>query len=125
MTPLKALKDKKNVLVIDDDEDILNWFRMLEKKENEYTFSFLQDELEILRTLINQPPDLIFLDIYLTHINGKKLSEIIQIASDHHIPIIHISTQEGAQTGLSPQAFMRKPLERKAVDAKIRSVLKI
>ncbi len=125
MTPLKALKDKKKVLVIDDDEDILNWFRMLEKKENEYTFAFLQDELDILRALVKQPPDLIFLDIYLTHINGKKLSEIIQIASDYHIPIIHISTQEGAQTGLSAQSFMRKPLERKAVDAKIRTVLKI
>lgn len=125
MTPHKDLKTRKKVLIIDDDEDILNWFRMLEKSENPYTFSFLQDELEILRTIVEKTPDLIFLDIYLTHINGDKLSEIIRIASDYHIPVIHISTQDGIQNGIPDSTFMRKPLERKAVDSKIRSFLKI
>lgn len=125
MTIQKGIQAAKKILIIDDDEDILNWFRMLEKKENPYTFFFLQDELEILRTMVELSPDLIFLDICLTHINGKKLSEIIQIATESHIPIVHISTQESAQSGVPENMFMRKPLERKAVEAKIRSALKI
>lgn len=125
MTVQSDHQTRKKVLVIDDDEDILNWFRMLEKKENPFTFYFLQDELEILRTIVELSPELIFLDICLTHINGKKLSEIIRIASDYHIPVIHISTKDSSHVGVPENTFMRKPLERKAVDAKIRSVLKI
>lgn len=114
----------KKILVVDDDEDILNWFRMLEKKENPYSFYFLQDELEILKTLMELGPDLIFVDICLTHIDGKKLSEIIRIASEVNIPIVFISTQDSTRSGVPEHSFMRKPLERKAVEAKIRSVLK-
>ncbi len=117
--------DQSKVLVIDDDEDILNWFRMLQKEDAPYAFHFMQDELEILKAVVNLKPDLIFLDICLTHINGKKLSEIIRIASTYDIPIVQMSTRESFANGVPENFFMRKPLERKAVDAKIRSLLKI
>ena len=117
--------DLCKVLVIDDDEDILNWFRMLEKQDGPYRFTFMQDELEILRAIVQLKPDLIFLDICLTHIDGKKLSEIIRIASTYEIPIVQMSTRETYSTGVPENLFMRKPLERKAVDAKIRTLLKI
>ena len=116
---------QSKVLVIDDDEDILNWFRMLQKEDAPYAFHFMQDELEILKAMVHLKPDLIFLDICLSHINGKKLSEIIRIASTHDIPIVQMSTRESFATGVPENLFMRKPLERKAVDAKIRSLLKI
>ncbi len=115
----------KKVLIIDDDEDILNWFRMLHRKESPYSFHFLQDEIEVLRAIVEIRPDLIILDICLTHIDGKKLSEIIRIASSYHIPILHISTQEQSSHEVPENTFMRKPLERKAVDTKIRNLLRI
>ncbi len=117
--------DEFKVLVIDDDEDILNWFRMLEKADSPYRFTFMQDELEILKAIVHVKPNLIFLDICLSHINGKKLSEIIRIASTYEIPIVQMSTRETYATGVPEHLFMRKPLERKAVDAKIRTLLKI
>lgn len=115
----------KKVLVIDDDTDILNWFRMLQKQDTPYTFFFLNDEREILRTMEELRPDLIFLDLILPHINGKKLTEIIRIASLYRIPLVHMSTKEPFSGEISQTTFMRKPLERKAVDLKIRKLLKI
>lgn len=125
MTTEQEYAGKKKVLVIDDDEDILNWFRALQKQETPYTFFFLQNELDILRTMLELSPDLIFIDIQLQHINGKKLSEIIRISSLYSVPIVHMSTKDIPGTEISPNVFMRKPLERKAVDAKIRKLLKI
>lgn len=115
----------KKVLVIDDDTDILNWFRMLQKQDTPYTFFFLNDEREVLRTMEELRPDLIFLDLILPHINGKKLTEIIRIASLYRIPLVHMSTKEPFSGEFSQTTFMRKPLERKAVDLKIRKLLKI
>lgn len=107
---------KKRILIIDDDEDILNWFRMLQKNVDACTFFFLQDELEIQKTIVELRPDLIFLE----HQNGEKLSEIIRMASGLHTSVVHMSTRD-----LSHDSFMRKPLERKAVETKIRELLKI
>lgn len=125
MTAQFEYTGKKKVLIIDDDEDILNWFRTLQKQETPYTFFFLQDELEILKMIQELNPDLIFIDVHLNHINGKKLSEIIRLTSLYSVPIVHMSTKELSGQELSPNAFMRKPLERKAVDTKIRKLLKI
>lgn len=125
MTAEFEYEGRKRVLVIDDDEDILNWFRLLQKQESPYSISVLQNELDILRTIDEVKPDLIFIDIYLSSINGKKLSEIIRIGQLYTIPVVHMSSRELSQTEVAGQTFMRKPLERKAVDAKIRKLLKI
>lgn len=115
----------KKVLIVDDDLDILNWFRMLQREGSPYSFSFLNDEREILRTMEELKPDLIFIDLVLPHINGKKLTEIIRIASVYRIPLVHMSTKEPFSGDHFENSFMRKPLERKAVDLKIRKLLKI
>lgn len=111
-------QDKKKILIIDDDEDILNWFRMLQKKDDSCSFFFLKDEDEIQKTVDDLKPDLIFLE----HHNGKKLSEIIRIKSGFQTSVVHMSTRDLAHNG---STFMRKPLERKAVELKIRELLKI
>lgn len=46
--------------------------------------------------MMEHSPDLIFLDIYLTHVNGKKLSEIIRIASES--PRRKVSRRESLNT---------------------------
>lgn len=116
---------RKKVLVIDDDEDILNWFRMFQKQEIPYSINILRDEQDVLKAIDEVKPDLIFIDIYLTEINEKKLSEIIRLSQISAIPIVHMSAKELSATDFPHHAFMRKPLERKAVDAKIRKLLKI
>ncbi len=114
---MSAQSQKKKVLIIDDDEDILNWFRMIEKKETPYNFYFLQNELEILKVLEELRPDLIFFD------RGDR--SVSNLLGSIDIPIVYMSTKEVSQIDSTHHSFMRKPLQRKAVDAKIRSLFKI
>lgn len=108
--------EKKRVLIIDDDEDILNWFRMLQKSDTSCSYFFLQDKMDIQRIILEVKPDLIFLE----QNHDEKLSEIIRITVPLQVTIIQMSTRD-----ISHQTFMRKPLERKAVQLKIRELLKI
>lgn len=108
--------EKMNVLVIDEDEDILNWFRTIEKKDSPYHFHFLHHDQGLQKVLDELRPDLIFSN--LTE-SGKTLNLREQI------PVVYMSTKELGESGIKGQPFMRKPLERKAVEAKIRSILKI
>jgi hypothetical protein len=118
MTTEWKVTEKKRILVIDDDEDILNWFRMLQKNDQSCSFFFLQDEQDIQKTIDELNPDLIFLE----HHNAKKLSEIIRIANGRHTSVVRMSTRDLSH---DESSFMRKPLERKAVELKIRELLKI
>lgn len=125
MTAEHEYAGRKKILVIDDDEDILNWFRMLQKHDTPYTFFFLQNELEVLKVVAEVKPDLIFIDFCLSGINGKKLSEIIRITNVYPVPVVHMSSKDLRGLEVADNVFMRKPLERKAVDGKIRRLLKI
>ncbi len=111
------IQEKKKVLIIDDDEDILNWFRMIEKKDTPYNFYFLQDEIDILNVLEELKPDLIFFDL--------TQHPISNLSTKGDIPVVYMSTKETGVSESEQQSFMRKPLERRAVDAKIRNLLKI
>jgi len=110
--------EKKKILVIDEDDDILNWFRILEKSDEACSYSFLQDQNDIQKTIDDLRPDLIFLE----HEDENKLSEIIRIAAGYKIAVVHMSTRDLVHQEIS---FMRKPLERKAVQLKIKELLKI
>ena len=109
------LINKKIILIIDDDEDILNWFRILQKNDLSCTYFFLKDKQETQNAIVKLKSDLIFLE----H-NEEKLSETLRIASGFKTSVVHMSTQNHSHA-----SFMRKPLERKAVETKIRELLKI
>jgi hypothetical protein len=106
----------KRVLVIDDDPDIQNWFLTFQKNEGPLSIFFHLEEKGPL-------PDLIFVDG--THLAPEKLSEILRIAFHYSVPLVYMSTRESESLSIEGAHFMRKPLERKAVDFKIKALLKI
>ena len=116
----------KKILVIDDDESILNWFLSLQKSKNPYSFYMLQDELKVLETVEKIRPDLIFIDLFLNKISGEKIGEVIRTTNHFNIPLVYMSSWNvGPFDHRVPEhAFMKKPLDRREVEGKIKKILK-
>lgn len=115
-----------NVLVVDDDQDILNWFKTFNSSESQYFFSILKDESKILDTLKEVNPDLIFLDICLTSMSGRKVKEIVDMISGFKIPIVFMSSrrQWNFEKDIPENYFLAKPLDKIIVKNKIEEILK-
>ena len=83
-------QEKKHILIIDDDIEILNALRIL--LEPKYKIMTISESLKVMGTLEDFQPDLIILDADLPLINGPNLClRIKRIAKFKEIPIIFIS----------------------------------
>ena len=121
--------DKKKILIVDDEEDILNTicFR-LEAEGFECITS--QDGIDGLAKARQEKPDLILLDIMLPRMNGYKVSRLLKFDEKYqHIPILMITakTQEtdritGIETGAD--GYITKPFEMDALIKLIRNYIK-
>jgi PAS domain S-box-containing protein len=67
----------KRILVVDNDELILDFIKDVLAKEGHQIIT-AQDGLSALDILVTYKPDLIFLDLVMPHINGRKLCRIIR-----------------------------------------------
>lgn len=117
----------KHILVIDDDRDILDWFDSIKKPGAPYTFHLLDDELKVLEVIQETNPDMVFLDICLNSISGRKIGEIIEATSYFKIPIIYMSAKKNWNIGgpIADQYFLSKPLSKKIVQGKIHKFLRL
>jgi two-component SAPR family response regulator len=117
----------KRILVVDDDQEIFTWFKLLQMPGSQYSFHYLNNELKILDALHLVDPDMVFLDVCLKSIPGRRVGEIIQQASYFNIPIVYMSSKKSWSIGksISDPFFISKPLDKKIVNDKIRSILKI
>ena len=121
--------DKKKILIVDDEEDILNTicFR-LEAEGFECITS--QDGIDALAKARQEKPDLILLDIMLPRMNGYKVSRLLKFDEKYqHIPILMLTakTQEtdritGIETGAD--GYVTKPFEMDALIKLIKNYIK-
>lgn len=123
----KLNEGEKKILIIDDDQDVLDWFKSIKEPGSHYSFHFLDNELKILEVLRETDPDMVFLDICLNSISGRKIGEIIQATSYFQIPIVYMSSRRNWTIGLpiADQFFLPKPLDKKTVIGKIQKILKV
>lgn len=85
----------KNIFIIDDDENILNMFKNMLKKENYNLFLFdnASEPLEKIKNKIE--PDLIILDIMMPVMNGFDFIRILRKEFDKiNIPIIIVTAKD-------------------------------
>jgi two-component system response regulator ChvI len=121
-----------NILLIDDNEDILYVFSDILKREGYNTISY-SDPIEAWTHFSNSSPyyfDLILTDIRMPGINGIKLYFKFKTINPD-VKILFISALDAAEELLSifPDVentdFIRKPVERKYLLSKIKSILSL
>jgi CheY-like chemotaxis protein len=108
------LSKKKKLLVVDDEQDILEFLQVI--LEDEGYFVVTTDKDNYLEWLNNDTlPDLILLDLLLSGKDGREIVKHLKM-QEHtkHIPIIMFSAHPGAQE-ITRQAgaddFVAKPFE--------------
>jgi len=120
-------KDKKIILVVEDNQDTRNFLRLL--LETEYEIIEAKDGQVGLNKARRLVPDLIITDIMMPKMDGIEMSK--QIRNDlriSHIPILMLTAKssdesrlESYQTGAD--AFLSKPFNEKILKARIENLL--
>ncbi|MFN0256799.1 response regulator [Pedobacter ureilyticus] len=117
----------KKVMICDDDAGILEMMEML-LDEFGYEVVTEQDSTRALKTLEEQLPDLLLLDIWMPVIAGDQVLRNIKLNPEvAAIPVIMYSAStEGATiaAGAGADDFISKPFNLEEMEAKINSLLK-
>ena len=120
--------DKKKILVVDDDADLLKMLKLRIEAE-EFEFMSAQDGQEMLDLIKVKRPDVILLDIVLPKVDGySALREMRARDEFKDIPVIILSAKEKKKVedlfALENIAFfVEKPFEAVDLLQKIRSAL--
>ena len=108
--------NKKQILVIDDELDMLMAIK-LRLEASGYEVATATDGLEGLNAARKLKPDLIILDIMLPKMNGYKVSRFLKFDEEYkHIPVIMLTALSGDEdrtTGVETgaNAYITKPFE--------------
>ncbi|NRF89879.1 response regulator transcription factor [Paenibacillus frigoriresistens] len=118
------------VLVVDDEPNIAEVVRLYLEHSN-YEAIILPRGQEVLRTIINEKPNLVLLDIMLPDISGYELCEQIRKmdAPFHQTPIIFLTAKgesidklRGFNLGVDD--YLVKPFDPNELIARIKAVLR-
>ena len=120
--------DKKRVLIVDDEPDIVESIKFNLELENIECLEAYDGE-EALAKAKKEGPDLILLDIMLPKINGYKVARLLKFDEAYkNIPIIMLTarTQEkdieiGEQTGANE--YVTKPFDMDMLVAMVKEYL--
>ena len=114
------MSDKKKILVVDDEPDIVTWLTTI-FEDNGYTTVSAGNGIEAFERARSERPDLITLDISMDRESGLKALRNLQESEETSgIPIIIIT---GVSTDLKrfiernkklkfPEAFLEKPIDK-------------
>lgn len=123
----KAAMEKKHILVVDDDKNILKLLKAA--LEDKYDVTSIASGRMALKFLETKTPDLIFLDYEMPVENGPEVfRKIKRIDSAKDIPVVFltgIAEREKITEVLSlkPQGYLLKPINMERVNDTIKSLL--
>jgi len=123
------VQQKKTILVVDDERDLLDLIEYNLKKEG-YDVLKAEDGLEGIRMAKKYKPDLVLLDIMMPKMNGLEACE--QIREDDEIkqtPIIFLTAKNDEKTevrglNLGADDFLTKPISTAKLVSRITAVLR-
>lgn len=122
-------KPEFSILVVDDDRTNLDVLSHILKPQ--YTIQIAKSGSTALRRVIDQPPDLILLDIVMPDMNGfEVLAELKSLDITRHIPVIFITglvhaADEEKGFLLGAVDYIAKPFNTSIVKARVRTHLRI
>ena len=127
------MNDRKKILIIDDEEDILTYLSTF-FRDNDYEVITALNGKEGVSKSLSEKPDVITLDISMPEESGvKALSELQNNPSTKNIPIIIITgvasdfkrfISDRKQVHL-PEGYFEKPIDRDLLLGKIKELLNI
>lgn len=121
-------KQKPNILVIEDHEDVRTYLRLLLKDIYDVIMATNGEEgIELANTYV---PELILCDVMLPDIDGFQVTENLKLGSKtDHIPIVMLTAKAGHASKLNgfhkgADAYLTKPFDEKELFAVIEGLLK-
>jgi len=122
--------DKKRILIVDDEEDILNLLRF-RLEANNYEVLTASDGQEGLNKARTERPDLMILDLMLPKLDGYKVCRMLKFDKIYKaIPIIIFTAkaqQKDEELGkeIGADAYIAKPFEPEVLLEKMKELLNI
>jgi two-component system alkaline phosphatase synthesis response regulator PhoP len=122
--------EKKKVLIVDDERDIVETLKFVIESEGIECLTAYDGE-EALNLAKSEMPDLMVLDVMLPKINGYKICRLLKFDSKYKdIPILMITARSqeedkaiGEETGADE--YITKPFDINEVVKKIKNYLAI
>jgi class 3 adenylate cyclase/DNA-binding response OmpR family regulator len=129
--PKEHLMDKKQKILVVDDEPVIREIMEALLVSQGYELSFAVNGLDALEKVTEFPPDLILLDVMMPGLNGLQVCRHLK-ANDawRHIPIILVTALDSKTDlarGIDAGAddFLQKPFDNLELLARVRSMLRI
>ncbi len=125
------MADKKKILVVDDEPDILRWLTVL-LENNGYDVVNAVDGLDGIEKARKEAPDLITLDISMPKDSGVKMFRDLHDSEDlSGIPVIMLTGVtpdfekfiSSRKQVAPPAAYFEKPVDEKELLAKIKELV--
>ena len=119
----------KSIMIVDDSDDSVNIMKtFLKKQTNDLTIKSFADEIDAVKEIVKDPPDLLVLDIMLKSISGLKLGPLLNQLQIFEGPILFISSNSSFKKELSMIYgdnfhFMQKPLDKKLFAEQVVKIL--
>jgi CheY-like chemotaxis protein len=107
--------DKRKIMVVDDDLDILEVIGLILELEG-YDVELISNGREVFEHISDFHPDLIIMDVMLGNMDGREICNSIKNQPETlHIPIILISAThnmaEFLRKNCRPDDFLEKPFD--------------
>jgi two-component system, chemotaxis family, response regulator PixG len=123
-SPRSRPKKVKLVICIDDSPQVCELMRSIVTDAG-YRFIAIQDSTQALPRLLENKPDLIFLDLVMPKVNGYEVcGQIGRISSLAKTPIIMLTSKDGLLDRLRSKVvgasdFICKPITKAAIDSSL------
>jgi len=109
------IAERKKILVVDDDQDIREIIMYVLESEG-YRVCGLDNGLAVVKTVAQNPPDILLLDVQLGDSDGRDICrELKETLSTQEIPIIMISANHGwngiQEKQCNADDFLAKPFD--------------
>lgn len=120
--------DKKRILIVDDEEDIVNVLRF-RLEANNYAVLSASEGQEGLNKARTEKPDLVILDLMLPKLDGYKVCRMLKFDETYKsIPIIIFTARaqkkdEELGMEMGADAYIAKPFEPEVLLGKIKELL--
>ncbi|PIP68665.1 MAG: two-component system response regulator [Candidatus Omnitrophica bacterium CG_4_9_14_0_2_um_filter_42_8] len=120
--------DKKRILVVDDEEDILNILRF-RLEANNYEVLVASDGQEGLNKARSEKPDLMILDLMLPKLDGYKVCRMLKFDEAYKsMPIIIFTARaqkkdEELSMEMGADAYISKPFEPEILLSRMKELL--
>src|SRR5438874_5717191 len=121
---------RHRVLIVEDEHDIAGLIKHTLERAGDTEAHIVGSGDAALKSVSDEPPDLIILDLNLPVISGVEVCRILRSRSDgRHLPIIMLTartSEDDRVTGLELGAddYVTKPFSLRELTARVRAVMR-